>query len=108
MDVANKASLRVDSAHFSGDAATNVVVVRGTGFTGEHVSEGVEVTIFELDSEGKAQGEAIKSVFVKPSEIVDGSLHSWKLKLQSCVQGTHTVSSRLAIPRVKNMYRHTQ
>ena len=55
MDVANKASLRVDSAHFSGDAATNVVVVRGTGFTGEHVSEGVEVTIFELDSEGKAQ-----------------------------------------------------
>lgn len=73
MDVANKASLRVDSAHFSGDAATNVVVVRGTGFTGEHVSEGVEVTIFELDSEGKAQGEAIKSVFVKPSEIVDGS-----------------------------------
>ena len=73
MDVANKASLRVDSAHFSGDAATNVVVVRGTGFTGEHVSEGVEVTIFELDSEGKAQGEAIKSVFVKPSEIVDRS-----------------------------------
>lgn len=73
MDVANKASLRVDSAHFSGDAATNVVVVRGAGFTGEHVSEGVEVTIFELDSEGKAQGEAIKSVFVKPSEIVDGS-----------------------------------
>ena len=73
MDVANKASLRVDSAHFSGDAATNVVVVRGSGFSGEHVSEGVEVTIFELDSEGKAQGEAIKSVFVKPSEIVDGS-----------------------------------
>lgn len=73
MDVANKASLRVDSAHFSGDAATNVVVVRGAGFSGEHVSEGVEVTIFELDSEGKAQGEAIKSVFVKPSEIVDGS-----------------------------------
>ena len=73
MDVANKASLRVDSAHFSGDAATNVVVVRGAGFSGEHVSEGVEVTIFDLDSEGKAQGEAIKSVFVKPSEIVDGS-----------------------------------
>ena len=73
MDIANKASLRVDSAHFSGDAATNVVVVRGAGFSGEHVSEGVEVTIFELDSEGKAQGEAIKSVFVKPSEIVDGS-----------------------------------
>lgn len=73
IDMSNKASLRVDSAHFAGDAATNVVVVRGTGFTGEHVSEGVEVTMFELDDEGKAQGEAIKSVFVKPSEIVDGS-----------------------------------
>ena len=48
MDVANKASLRVDSAHFSGDAATNIVVVRGTGFTGEHVSEGVEVTYLRI------------------------------------------------------------
>ena len=60
-------------AHFPGDAQFNTVNVVGTGFYGEKVGPGVQVSIYALDANKQVTGDAIATVSVSADQIQDGS-----------------------------------
>ena len=66
-------SVIIENAHFPGDAQFNTVNVVGTGFYGEKVGPGVQVSIYALDANKQVTGEAIATVSVSADQIQDGS-----------------------------------
>ena len=66
-------SVVIENAHFPGDAQFNTVNVVGTGFYGEKVGPGVQVSIYALDANKQVTGEAIATVSVSADQIQDGS-----------------------------------
>ena len=62
-----------ENAHFPGDAQFNTVNVVGTGFYGEKVGPGVQVSIYALDANKQVTGDAIATVSVSADQIQDGS-----------------------------------
>ena len=63
----------IENAHFPGDAQFNTVNVVGTGFYGEKVGPGVQVSIYALDANKQVTGDAIATVSVSADQIQDGS-----------------------------------
>ena len=63
----------IENARFSGDAQFNTVSVVGTGFYGEKVGPGVQVSIYALDANKQVTGDAIATVSVSADQIQDGS-----------------------------------
>ena len=63
----------IENARFSGDAQFNTVSVVGTGFYGEKVSPGVQVSIYALDENQQITGDVITTVSVSADQIQDGS-----------------------------------
>ena len=63
----------IENARFSGDAQFNTVSVVGTGFYGEKVGPGVQVSIYALDENQQITGYAITTVSVSADQIQDGS-----------------------------------
>ena len=66
-------SVIIENAHFPGDAQFNTVNVVGTGFYGEKVGPGVQVSIYALDENQQITGDAITTVSVSADQIQDGS-----------------------------------
>ena len=66
-------SVVIENAHFPGDAQLNTVNVVGTGFYGEKVGPGVQVSIYALDANKQVTGDAIATVSVSADQIQDGS-----------------------------------
>ena len=66
-------SVVIENAHFPGDAQFNTVNVVGTGFYGEKVGPGVQVSIYALDANKQVTGDAIATVSVSVDQIQDGS-----------------------------------
>ena len=66
-------SVVIENAHFPGDAQFNTVNVVGTGFYGEKVRPGVQVSIYALDANKQVTGDAIATVSVSADQIQDGS-----------------------------------
>ena len=66
-------SVVIENAHFPGDAQFNTVNVVGTGFYGEKVGPGVQVSIYTLDANKQVTGDAIATVSVSADQIQDGS-----------------------------------
>ena len=66
-------SVVIENAHFPGDAQFNTVSVVATGFYGEKVGPGVQVSIYALDANKQVTGEAIATVSVSADQIQDGS-----------------------------------
>ena len=66
-------SVIIENAHFPGDAQFNTVNVVGTGFYGEKVGPGVQVSIYALDANKQVTGDAIATVSVSAGQIQDGS-----------------------------------
>ena len=66
-------SVIIANAHFPGDAQFNTVNVVGTGFYGEKVGPGVQVSIYALDANKQVTGDAIATVSVSADQIQDGS-----------------------------------
>ena len=66
-------SVIIENAHFPGDAQFNTVNVVGTGFYGEKVGPGVQVSIYALDANKQVTGDAIATVSVSADQIQDGS-----------------------------------
>ena len=66
-------SVVIENAHFPGDAQFNTVSVVATGFYGEKVGPGVQVSIYALDANNQVTGEAIATVSVSADQIQDGS-----------------------------------
>ena len=66
-------SVVIENAHFPGDAQFNTVNVVGTGFYGEKVGPGVQVSIYALDANNQVTGDAIATVSVSADQIQDGS-----------------------------------
>ena len=63
----------IEKAHITGDAQLNTVNVVGTGFYGEKVGPGVQVSIYALDANKQVTGDAIATVSVSADQIQDGS-----------------------------------
>ena len=63
----------IENARFSGDAQFNTVSVVGTGFYGEKVGPGVQVSIYALDADNQITGEALATIVVPAEQIQDGS-----------------------------------
>ena len=66
-------SVVIEDAHFPGDAQFNTVSVVATGFYGEKVGPGVQVSIYALDANNQVTGDAIATVSVSADQIQDGS-----------------------------------
>ena len=66
-------SVVIENAHFPGDAQFNTVNAVGTGFYGEKVGPGVQVSIYALDANKQVTGDAIATVSVSADQIQDGS-----------------------------------
>ena len=66
-------SVVIEDAHFPGDAQFNTVSVVATGFYGEKVGSGVQVSIYALDANKQVTGDAIATVSVSADQIQDGS-----------------------------------
>ena len=66
-------SVVIENAHFPGDAQFNTVSVVATGFYGEKVGPGVQVSIYALDANKQVPGDAIATVSVSADQIQDGS-----------------------------------
>ena len=66
-------SVVIENAHFPGDAQFNTVSVVATGFYGEKVGPGVQVSIYALDANNQVTGDAIATVSVPADQIQDGS-----------------------------------
>ena len=66
-------SVVIEDAHFPGDAQFNTVSVVATGFYGEKVGPGVQVSIYALDANKQVTGDAIATVSVSADQIQDGS-----------------------------------
>ena len=66
-------SVIIENAHFPGDAQFNTVNVVGTGFYGEKVGPGVQVSIYALDENQQITGDVITTVSVSADQIQDGS-----------------------------------
>ena len=66
-------SVVIENAHFPGDAQFNTVNVVGTGFYGEKVGPGVQVSIYALDENQQITGDVITTVSVSADQIQDGS-----------------------------------
>ena len=66
-------SVVIENAHFPGDAQFNSVSVVATGFYGEKVGPGVQVSIYALDANNQVTGDAIATVSVSADQIQDGS-----------------------------------
>ena len=66
-------SVVIENTHFPGDAQFNTVSVVATGFYGEKVGPGVQVSIYALDANKQVTGEAIATVSVSADQIQDGS-----------------------------------
>ena len=66
-------SVVIENAHFPGDAQFNTVSVVATGFYGEKVGPGVQVSIYALDANSQVTGDAIATVSVSADQIQDGS-----------------------------------
>ena len=66
-------SIVIENAHFPGNAQLNTVNVVGTGFYGEKVGPGVQVSIYALDADNQITGEALATVVVPAEQIQDGT-----------------------------------
>ena len=66
-------SVVIENAHFPGDAQFNTVNVVATGFYGEKVGPGIQVSIYALDANKQVTGDAIATVSVSADQIQDGS-----------------------------------
>ncbi|BAS20760.1 LPXTG cell wall anchor domain-containing protein [Rothia mucilaginosa] len=66
-------SIVIEDARFPGNAQLNTVSVVGTGFYGEKVSPGVQVSIYALDADNQITGEALATVVVPAEQIQDGT-----------------------------------
>ena len=66
-------SVVIENAHFPGDAQFNTVSVVATGFYGEKVGPGVQVSIYALDENQQITGDVITTVSVSADQIQDGS-----------------------------------
>lgn len=66
-------SVVIENAHFPGDAQFNTVSVVATGFYGEKVGPGVQISIYALDANNQVTGDAIATVSVSADQIQDGS-----------------------------------
>ena len=69
-------SIVIENAHFPGNAQLNTVSVVGTGFYGEKVGPGVQVSIYALDADNQITGEALATVVVPAEQIQDGTFKS--------------------------------
>ena len=69
-------SIVIENAHFPGDAQLNTVSVVGTGFYGEKVGPGVQVSIYALDADNQITGEALATIVVPAEQIQDGTFKS--------------------------------
>ena len=69
-------SIVIENAHFPGNAQLNTVNVVGTGFYGEKVGPGVQVSIYALDADNQITGEALATVVVPAEQIQDGTFKS--------------------------------
>ena len=69
-------SVVIEDAHFPGDAQFNTVSVVATGFYGEKVGPGVQVSIYALDANKQVTGDAIATVSVSADQIQDGSFRT--------------------------------
>ena len=63
----------IENARFPGNAQLNTVSVVGTGFYGEKVGPGVQVSIYALDADNQITGEALATVVVPAEQIQDGT-----------------------------------
>ena len=66
-------SIVIENAHFPGDAQLNTVSVVGTGFYGEKVGPGVQVSIYALDADNQITGDALATIAVPADQIQDGT-----------------------------------
>lgn len=66
-------SIVIENAHFPGDAQLNTVNVVGTGFYGEKVGPGVQVSIYALDADNQITGDALATIAVPADQIQDGT-----------------------------------
>ena len=66
-------SIVIEDARFPGNAQLNTVSVVGTGFYGEKVGPGVQVSIYALDADNQITGEALATVVVPAEQIQDGT-----------------------------------
>ena len=66
-------SIVIEDARFPGNAQLNTVSVVGTGFYGEKVGPGVQVSIYALDADNQITGEALATVVVPAGQIQDGT-----------------------------------
>lgn len=69
-------SIVIENAHFPGNAQLNTVSVVGTGFYGEKVGPGVQVSIYALDADNQITGEALATIVVPVEQIQDGTFKS--------------------------------
>lgn len=69
-------SIVIENAHFPGNAQLNTVSVVGTGFYGEKVGPGVQVSIYALDADNQITGEALATIVVPAEQIQDGTFKS--------------------------------
>ena len=70
-------SIVIENAHFPGNAQLNTVNVVGTGFYGEKVGPGVQVSIYALDADNQITGEALATIVVPAEQIQDGTFKSF-------------------------------
>ena len=66
-------SIVIEDTRFPGNAQLNTVSVVGTGFYGEKVGPGVQVSIYALDADNQITGEALATVVVPAEQIQDGT-----------------------------------
>ena len=66
-------SIVIENAHFPGDAQLNTVNVVGTGFYGEKVGPGVQVSVYALDADNQITGDALVTIVVPAEQIQDGT-----------------------------------
>ena len=66
-------SIVIENAHFPGDAQLNTVSVVGTGFYGEKVGPGVQVSIYALDADNQITGDALATIAVPADQIQGGT-----------------------------------
>ena len=66
-------SIVIENARFPGNAQLNTVSVVGTGFYGEKVGPGVQVSIYALDADNQITGEALATIVVPAEQIQDGT-----------------------------------
>ena len=66
-------SIVIEDARFPGNAQLNTVSVVGTGFYGEKVGPGVQVSIYALDADNQITGEALATIVVPAEQIQDGT-----------------------------------